>query len=103
MATRRRRPSRRPLARARASRRWVSKVSTNSTAPPPGLFTRNAATVARQLASRRVSPKGPAPGLRMLTMFINRAGRQLSRSRRAELEKAKRRLQAMVAEQRVRR
>jgi hypothetical protein len=27
----------------------------------------------------------------MLSFFINRAGRQLSRSRRAELEKAKRR------------
>jgi hypothetical protein len=36
-----------------------------------------------------VSPKGPASGLRMLTYFINRGGKGLPDSRRAELEKAK--------------
>jgi tRNA(adenine34) deaminase len=76
----------------------VKSVTTDSTAPPSGLFTRDAATVARTLASPRVSPKGPVSGLRMLSFFINRAGRQLSRSRRAELEKAKRLMrQAIVA------
>jgi tRNA(adenine34) deaminase len=40
-------------------------------------------------ASKKVSPKGPASGMRMLTYFINRAGRGLSESRRNELEKAK--------------
>lgn len=70
-------------------KRWISKVTTDSTHPPPGLFTKSAATVARMLASRRVSPRGPASGLRMLTFFINRAGRGLSAGRRAELEKAK--------------
>jgi tRNA(adenine34) deaminase len=65
-------------------------VTTVSTAPPPGLFTRDAATIARMLASPRVSPKGPVSGLRMLSFFINRAGTQLWRSRLAELEKAKR-------------
>jgi tRNA(adenine34) deaminase len=70
-------------------RRWVAKVTTDSTHPPAGLFTRSAATIARALASPRVSPKGPGSGMRMLTYFINRAGRGLSRSRRAELEKAK--------------
>ncbi len=34
-------------------------------------------------------PRGPSSGLRMLTYFINRAGRGLSARRRAELEKAK--------------
>lgn len=68
---------------------WVSSVNTDSTHPPPGLFTKDAATVARALASKRVSPKGPSSGLRMLTYFINRAGRGLSASRRAELAKAK--------------
>jgi hypothetical protein len=34
----------------------------------------------------------------MLMFFINRAGRGLSRSRRAELERAKRLMQAMVRE-----
>jgi hypothetical protein len=72
------------------SRRWVAKVKTDSTHPPAGLFTKDAATIARTLASRKVSPKGPGSGLRMLTYFINRGGRGLSASRRAELEKAKR-------------
>lgn len=70
-------------------RRWVAKVKTDSTHPPAGLFTRDAATIARTLASHRVSPKGPGSGMRMLTYFINRAGRGLSPTRRAELEKAK--------------
>jgi hypothetical protein len=70
-------------------KRWVSKVKTDSTHPPKGLFTKDAATIARTLASKKVSPKGPGSGLRMLTYFINRAGRGLSASRRAELERAK--------------
>jgi Protein of unknown function (DUF3175) len=69
--------------------RWVAKVKTDSTHPPAGLFTRKAATIARTLASRKVSPKGPSSGMRMLTYFINRAGRGLSAARKAELEKAK--------------
>jgi uncharacterized protein DUF3175 len=69
--------------------RWVSSVKTVSTFPPPGLFTKSAATIARTLASKRVSPKGPGSGMRMLTYFINRAGRGLSAERRAELQKAK--------------
>jgi tRNA(adenine34) deaminase len=67
----------------------VASVTTVSTATPSGLFTRDAATIARTLASPRISPKGPTSGLRMLSFFINRAGRQLSRARRAELEQAK--------------
>lgn len=70
-------------------RRWVAKVKTDSTHPPAGLFTRSASTIAKTLASKRVSPKGPGSGMRMLTYFINRAGRGLSPERRAELEKAK--------------
>ena len=68
---------------------WVAKVKTDSTHPPEGLFTKKASTIARTLASKRVSPKGPTSGLRMLTYFINRAGKVLSASHRAELEKAK--------------
>jgi Protein of unknown function (DUF3175) len=78
----------------RGSKRWVSKVKTDSTHPPAGLFTKDAATIARTLRSRRVSPKGPTSGLRMLTYFINRAGKGLSLTRRAELERAKRLLSA---------
>jgi len=69
-------------------RRWIAKVKTDSTHPPSGLFTKSAATIARTLASSRVSPKGAVSGLRMLTYFINRAGRGLSAERRAELQKA---------------
>jgi tRNA(adenine34) deaminase len=71
------------------NRRWVANVKTDSTHPPQGLFTKSPATIARVLASRKVSPKGPASGMRMLTYFINRAGKGLSKTRRAELERAK--------------
>ena len=73
----------------RKKHRWVAKVKTDSTHPPSGLFTKNAATIARTLVSRRVSPKGAVSGLRMLTYFINRAGRGLGPERRVELQKAK--------------
>jgi Protein of unknown function (DUF3175) len=71
------------------AKKWVATVKTDSTHPPEGLFTRSASTIARVLASKKVSPRGPASGLRMLTYFINRGGKGLSESRRAELEKAK--------------
>ena len=71
------------------NKRWIAGVTTDSTHPPAGLFTKGADTIARSLASKKVSPKGPSSGLRMLTYFINRAGRGLSSERRAELEKAK--------------
>jgi tRNA(adenine34) deaminase len=68
---------------------WLSKVKTDSTHPAAGLFTKKAPEIARALASKKVSPKGPASGMRMLTYFINRGGRGLSATRRTELEKAK--------------
>ena len=71
------------------TKRWVAEVKTDSTHPPPGLFTKSAATIARSLASKKVSPKGVSSGMRMLTYFINRAGRGLTAQRRAELKKAK--------------
>ncbi len=70
-------------------KKWVAKVKTDSTHPQAGLFTKSASTIARALASKKVPPKGPGSGMRMLTYFINRGGRGLSASRRAELEKAK--------------
>jgi len=85
---------RRPVRTARRQgRRWVRGVTTVSTDPPRGLFTKDARTIAPALASRRVSPKGPGSGLRMLLFFINRAGRGLAPGRRADLEKAKRLMQ----------
>ena len=79
-----------------AGKKWSSKVKTVSTYPPEGLFTKDADTVARRLASKKVSPKGPGSGMRMLTFYINRAGKTLGASRRAELEKAKRILSARI-------
>jgi tRNA(adenine34) deaminase len=74
---------------ASKKKRWVARVQTDSTHPPEGLFTKNASTIARTLASKKVSPKGVESGMRMLTYFINRAGRGLSSTRREELQKAK--------------
>ena len=71
------------------NKRWIAGVTTVSTYPPQGLFTKDAATIAKTLATKKVSPKGPISGLRMLLFFINRAGKGLSPQRKAELEKAK--------------
>lgn len=69
--------------------RWSGKVKTVSTFPPPGLFTKDAETIAKSLASKKVSPKGPGSGMRMLTFYINRAGKNLTGERRGELKRAK--------------
>lgn len=69
--------------------KWSKGVTTDSTHPPEGLFTKDPETIARSLASRKVSPKGPASGMRMLTFYINRAGANLSATERRRLEKAK--------------
>jgi uncharacterized protein DUF3175 len=79
----------RTVKRRNPKKRWVAKVKTDSTHPPEGLFTKSAAIIARTLASKRVSPKGPSSGMRMLTYFINRGGRGLPAKRKAELQKAK--------------
>jgi tRNA(adenine34) deaminase len=84
------------------TKRWVAKVTTESTYPPPGLFTKSAATIARTLASKEVSPKGPGSGMRMLTYFINRGGRGLTAARRAELEKAKKLLSERIQREKAR-
>jgi len=83
-------------------RKWVRNVKTDSTHPPGGLFTKNATTIARTLASKKVSPKGPSSGMRMLTYFINRAGKGMSASRRAELERAKKLLSKKIQEKKTR-
>ncbi len=87
----------------RTKKKWVRTVKTDSTHPPKGLFTKKAATIAATLASKRVSPKGPQSGMRMLTYFINRAGKGLSASRRSELERAKSLLSKRLRKRRARR
>jgi len=82
-----------------ADRRWSRKVTTVSTFPPQGTFTKDAASIARIMASKKVSPKGIGSGIKMIQFFINRAGKSLSASRREELEKAKRLLQERARKQ----
>ena len=77
-------------------KKWVRGVKTVSTFPPQGLFTKDAATIARTMASKKVSPKGIGSGIRMIQFFINRAGKSLSPTRKKELEKAKSILQARL-------
>src|SRR6266404_1648816 len=86
----------------RLAKRWVARVTTDSTHPPAGLFTKDAKTIARALASRKVSPKGPSSGMRMLTYFINRGGRGLTITRRRELEKAKKLLSQRIGKRKAR-
>jgi tRNA(adenine34) deaminase len=71
------------------TRRWSHNVKTVSTYPPEGIFTEDAETIARVMSSKEVSPKGIGSGIRMVQFYINRAGRNLSEDRKAELEKAK--------------
>jgi hypothetical protein len=52
---------------------------------------------ARELASKEVSPKGPSSGMRMLTFYINRAGKNLPSSRLKVLENAKELLHQRIA------
>ena len=70
-------------------RKWSAGVNTESTYPEDGLFKRDAATIARSLASKKVSPKGPSSGMRMLTFYVNRAGKNLPQSRLKVLDRAK--------------
>jgi hypothetical protein len=70
-------------------RKWSAAVTTDSTNPRDGLFNKDAKTIARELASKKVSPKGPSSGMRMLTFYINRAGKDLPAARLKVLENAK--------------
>ncbi|MCU1225709.1 MAG: CMP/dCMP deaminase zinc-binding protein [Edaphobacter sp.] len=82
-------------------KKWSAKVDTDSTHPDEGLFNESASAIAKALASKKVSPKGPASGMRMLNFYINRAGKNLSEARHAELERAKTMLSDIIAEQKA--
>jgi len=83
------------------TKRWVKEVKTESTAPPPKTFAGSGEQIARTMASKRVSPKGLGSGIRMIQFFINRAGKNLTPSRRRELERAKRILQQHVGREKA--
>jgi hypothetical protein len=80
-------------------RRWVKDVKTVSTSPPEGLFTKDAETIARVMATKKVSPGGIGSGIKMIQYFINRGGKGLSATRKKELEKAKHILQEKAHKQ----
>jgi hypothetical protein len=78
------------------TKKWSPNVTTDSTYPPEGIFTKDAETIARVMSSTEVSPKGIGSGIRMVQFYINRAGKNLSDDRKAELEKAKEIMQAKM-------
>ena len=81
---------------------WVHHVKTVSTFPPEGTFTKDAKTIARIMASKKVSPQGIGSGIRMIQYFINRAGKGMPAGRKRELEKAKKILQDKARRQKER-
>lgn len=81
------------------AKRWVKKVKTESTFPPPETFNQPAKKIAQTMADPKVSPKGLGSAIRMVQYFINRGGKNLSATRRRELERAKQLLQKMRDEQ----
>lgn len=95
----RRKSGQRKSHRRGEDRRWSGKVKTVSTFPPAGTFNKDAQSVARIMASKKVSPQGIGSGIRMIQFFINRAGKSLPQERRNELEKAKRMLQEKLHRQ----
>lgn len=78
----------------KGKKRWVKKVKTESTFPKKDIFNKDAETIARHMSSKKVSPKGIGSGIRMIQYYINRGGKNLSASRKRELEKAKKILQS---------
>jgi len=86
-------PSKSKSHRKGSDRRWSAKVKTVSTYPPKNLYTKDAETIARVMATKKVSPKGLGSAIRMVQFFINRAGKSLSARRKNALEKAKHLLQ----------
>jgi hypothetical protein len=74
-------------------RKWSKNVKTESTFPPAGTFTKSGEEVARTMARKDISPGGLGSAIRMIQLFINRAGVKLRSARKKELEKAKRILQ----------
>jgi hypothetical protein len=89
--------------RRRSTRKWSSEVSKHSDALDlePGVFKkRSGRAVARSLKqsaerSRRRKSSPYRSAMSMLTFFVNRAGRGLSRARRQVLERAKAQLRRL--------
>lgn len=64
--------------------------------PPVGLFTMSPEVLAESLASKAISPLGPASGLRLLAFYLSHSAKRLSPSRLRNLEKAHKLLSARL-------
>ena len=60
------------------NKKWIKGVKTDSTFAPKDTFTKDAETIARVMATKKVSPKGLGSAIRMVQYFINRSGKDLS-------------------------
>ena len=80
----------------RGGRKRVDSTAGCSLRLPVGIFRWNPEAIAESLASREVSPEGPASGMRVLSFYLSHAGKVLSASRRRNLEKARKLLAARV-------
>ena len=69
------------------------KLTVFSTYPPKDLYAKDAESIARVMATNKVSPKGLGSAIRTVQFYINRGGKSLPATRKRELEKAKRILQ----------
>jgi hypothetical protein len=84
-------------AAKKAPHKWSASVTSDATHPHEGLFNEDAQTIANELLSKKVSPKGPSSGMRMLNFYINRAGKNLIEERHKVLEHAKEILSGKIA------
>jgi len=73
----------------RGKERWVQTVTSVLTFPPSKIFTKDAASIARSLGSKKVSPKGIGSGIRMIQYFINRGGRDSPRQEKKSWRRQK--------------
>lgn len=64
--------------------------------PPVGWFSMPPEALADSLASKAVSPNGPASGLRLLAFYISHSAKRLSPARLRSLEKARKILAARL-------
>lgn len=92
---------------ARSRKRWSQRVTRESDALDleQGVFTRDPTGIARSLKrsaerSRRRKSDPYRSAMSMLTFYINRAGSQLSASRKRKLETAKKELRRLYRKDR---
>ncbi|MDQ3909632.1 MAG: hypothetical protein M3232_04415, partial [Thermoproteota archaeon] len=59
----------------KTKKHWISKVTTESTFPKKGILTNDAETIARHMASKKVSPKGVGSGIQMIQYSLTTLAR----------------------------